>query len=242
MMSGAVHFCLLKTLRVSSKDTRSSLGITHEMTGVPMKNKWKTGGNTSVSKKLLVVFISLCMYATWSLGAAQIGSHCRIFIIIQQVWNKRCAHAHVAGNQFTPSSRVSLILFRNKDKLRAAEGNGPSRRLTDIWSREDYCGVRGVWSVLTFAQAVRNVWLAPRFTNKYTWTDICRSLTLVMTPLEGKCSVYENGWPAGGSTLAYAVCISNTTGHGPLSIGCQPYSPWQLYFSLSGVPIGSKWS
>lgn len=234
MMSGAVHLCLLKTFTVSSKDTRSSVVVTHEMTGVPMKNKWKTGGKWHFWLQKIA--------CSMSLRAAQIGSHCRIFIIIQQVWNKRCARAHVAGNQFTPSSRVSLILSRNKDKLRAAEGNGPSRRLTDIWSREDYCGVRGVWSVLTFTQAVRNVWLAPRFTNKCIWTDICRSLTPVITPLEGKCSVYENGWPAGGSTLAYAVCISSTTGHGPPSIGCQPYSPWQLYFSLSGVPIGSKWS
>lgn len=63
MMSGAVHFCLLKTLRVSSKDTRSSLVITHEMTGVPTKNKWETGGKWHfwLQKIACSVYIIVCV-------------------------------------------------------------------------------------------------------------------------------------------------------------------------------------
>lgn len=56
--------------------------------------------------------------------------------------------------------------------------------------------------------------------NKHKLT-FCGGLRLVITPLERKFNVYENGWPVAGNIPAYAVCITNTTGHISLSIACQ---------------------
>lgn len=139
----------------------------------------------------------------------------------------------------TQGSCVSFTPSINKDELRTGEGNGLSEWLKSgggglLWRQVGY---------EAFSHSYRNAWLAwwgqDSLINRPRMT-FCSSMMTVLMPLQRKCPVCENGWAVAG--VVYGTGVTNSTGCISLSIACQWYSPWQLWFSLSGIPVGRKWS